>query len=169
MEIKDLLKVEKLSKKDKAMSVMLVIGAAVLVLILFGNARAGKKNSVKSAGGSTKQTAVQEDIILKKDIKNFYESSSAKKEAADGVGRDDPFSQPVNKTNKQGKYISGFRLEGVTMDSEGKLMAIINDEIIGVGGGIGGGEVISIEKDEVIIKEGDEEHILKLWSDQSLN
>jgi len=56
----------------------------------------------------------------------------------------------------------------VTMDSEGKLMAIINDEIIGVGGIIGGGEVISIEKEEVVIKKDDEEHILRLWSDRAL-
>ncbi|MDP8258566.1 MAG: hypothetical protein P9L90_04000 [Candidatus Aadella gelida] len=168
MEMKDLLKIEKLSKKDRVFSALLAIGIIVLILILLSNSGKREKSKSKEIKNVAEQAGKPEVIVQKGYRKKPYMSSSDKKDITIGMGRDNPFIPPKSGSNEQGKYTSGFRLEGVTMDSEGKLMAIINDEIIGVGGIIGGGEVISIEKEEVVIKKDDEEHILRLWSDRAL-
>jgi len=168
MDVRDLLKVEKMSKKDKTMLVIFIIGVIVLGLILFSNYKNSKTGTVKTIN-KVQKSGIPAAAITKKDTEEKKKiDPSDMEELIRGVGREDPFLPSERKTYMRSKYGLGFRLEGITIDSDGRPMAIINDEIVGVGDMIADGEVVKIEKEKVTVKIGKKEYNLRLWSDQAI-
>ncbi|MFH1411836.1 MAG: hypothetical protein ABIG55_04235 [Candidatus Omnitrophota bacterium] len=167
MEMKDLLRIEKLKKSDRAKLVFIVVGLVILAIVLASNRNGGKKAPAKE---NAKQYAASgPDVRTPDEIKKKKNTRIADiQELVPRSGRSDPFVPPRSRPRKIGFYSSSFRLEGVTTSPDGKVMAIINDEIVAVGGKIGSAEVVSIAKEEVVIREGEKEYKLKLWSDRSL-
>lgn len=77
----------------------------------------------------------------------------------------DPLSPLVSKSGQlllsRELDETGLHLKGIIY-SQGKSVAIINDEVIKEKGIIGAYTVVSIEQKKVILKKGNEEFILKL-------
>ena len=172
MDMRDLLKIEKISGKDRIMIVMLVLAIIIFVLVLLGNAN-NRKNRVsldkeKAVSGFVEKT---DPLLLKEKVKKAKIERkmppSEMEELMKDVGRKDPFMPASKSDNKQYRYGFELRLEGITIDPEGRPMAIINDEIVSVGSKIADGEVVRIDKDRVFIRSGQKERELILWSDQS--
>ncbi|MFH1836868.1 MAG: hypothetical protein ABH862_01960 [Candidatus Omnitrophota bacterium] len=172
MDMRDLLKIEKISGKDRVMIIMLVLAIVIFVLVLLGNVN-NRKNRVtlvkeKAVSGLVEKAdpLPSKEKVKKAKIERKMLSSEMEKLTKD-VGREDPFMPAPKRDYKQDKYGFALRLEGITIDSEGRPMAIINDEIVSVGNKVADGEVIRIDKDRVFIKMGEKERELILWSDQS--
>jgi hypothetical protein len=57
---------------------------------------------------------------------------------------------------------SGLRLTAVMADSGGRRMAVINDNVAGIGDTIAGMEILDITDDGVVFRVGDERHLLRM-------
>lgn len=81
---------------------------------------------------------------------------SAKKSKHDAWGRN-----PFVATKKPGEPIEELNLGGILWDKD-KPVAIINDNMVGIGDAVGAYKVVDITQDSVALNDGTEEHTLKL-------
>jgi len=151
-----------LEKKDKIMFIMFIVAVIVLVSILFGNAGSSRKER-RPDGEKTDQTDAFESVEKKKNSKAKKEITPEVKQLMAKAGRADPFV--ISDQGYAGSGVAGteMRLKGITLDSEGNPLAVIGDEIVGVGDVIGEAKILDILKDSVLVDVGGKEYILVLW------
>ncbi|MDD5654841.1 MAG: hypothetical protein PHR91_04280, partial [Candidatus Omnitrophica bacterium] len=88
-----------------------------------------------------------------------------KEYAAKPWGRD-PFLRV--KTVEAGSRTSSLELKGISIGSDKKGFALINQEIVRVGDKIEGCEVLNIEKNRVLLQKGGQSFYLKLPEEEIL-
>ena len=137
-----------------------------MVVILFSNYKNSRTRTTVKTINKVQKSGVSATAITKKDTEERRKKKkidlSNIEELIRGVGREDPFLPSERKTYTRSKYSLEFRLEGITIDSDGRPMAIINDKIVGVGDMIADGEVVKIGKEKVTVKVGKKKYNLRL-------
>jgi len=73
----------------------------------------------------------------------------------------DPFSPPEVSEGPV-SAISKLRITGITRDGKGKVIAIINEKIVNVGGKVGNFTVLDITANKAIVTDGKQNFELKL-------
>jgi hypothetical protein len=148
---------------------------AVLAVVLISNLGKKKPRPVKppspmqvsetapaavpyNAPGSMGQTQAGEIPVL-----GEAKSKLQKERASKPWGRD-PFVRV--KTLEAGSRTSSLELKGISIGQDKKGFALINQEIVRVGDKIEGCEVLSIEKNRVLLQKGGQNFYLKLPEEQ---
>jgi hypothetical protein len=153
-----------LDKKSKIEIAVTSVMAIVLVLILSNSLRVifGPKIQpapVMSAG------AFKE--VIRRDIQSSIFAQNAQTAKSDTAGYDkawgrDPFSPKVGLRGTE-IAVSDLKLEGILWKQGRQSKAIINGEVISEGEAIGNLTVLSIEKESVVVTDGEKKYKLQLW------
>jgi hypothetical protein len=166
MDIKGILRLDKLSKKDKVMLILLAAGLVILFVIILNNYGVRKsKITVYEEKPLLQTPSAEKTKPAKKTVISDKKTAEHAKIYPEDVGRKDPFTKPQYRYTRKSSLDSGLRLEGVTFDAKGKPLAIINDTIVGLGDVIADSEIVTIDKSSVTVRSDGEERILRLWSE----
>ena len=145
-------------KKIEIIAVVVLIVAFIFTLsgsLKKVGSKLKSKAGVSSLAMSAPQAPAQNAAASKKKAKPEI------KEEAYGPNDRDPFGPPdTPPTAVSG--VSSMKLTGITTNGAGKAIAIINEEIVPVGGKIGTFTVVSISSKKVILTDGKETSELKL-------
>jgi len=141
-------------KLEIAAAAILII---IFVLILIGSLKkTGQKMPVPSKAVSP--------ALLPANIKPIAETKNEKKpdvkDEETDLGRD-PFALPEVKRGPA-SAVSGLNLAGITTNGAGKAIAIINENMVSVGGKIGYFTVVDITSNRVILTDGTQNYELTL-------
>lgn len=135
-------------EKDKleklATTALIVIFVFLLILTL------SRRKGTKAVSMEEKPKQIEQDI--------FGIRMEKQAAPADMQWGRDPFSLTPDKQTETGT----FQLSAVIWD-ETNPIAIINNEVVGIGQEIDGCQVIKINKDNVILKKGEEERVVELY------
>jgi len=118
--------------------------------------------------GGAKKTAAKPIPAAPADVKPADQNVPAKKTAAKTVlsktkyGREDPFAPNVSKKQSPNEPTS-LNLQGIVFDGDAPR-AIINNQIIGIGGKVSGNTVKEIRENSVIFDDGTEDFEIRLMS-----
>jgi len=119
--------------------------------------------------GEAKKTAAKPiPVSSAADVKPAVQDVPAKKTAAKTVlsktkyGREDPFAPNVSKKQSPNEPTS-LNLQGIVFDGD-VPRAIINNQIIGIGGKVSGNTVKEIHENSVIFNDGAEDFEIRLRS-----
>lgn len=139
------------------------VAAAV---ILFTAGCGGSKKAPDRSATPAEIKTVSKDVTAKKTatsapgIKALFEDETAKETqtkpslSKEKYGRKDPFA--VNVTKKQIITEStNLNLQGIVLDAEAPH-AIVNNQIVGVGGSVAGNRIVKINEDSVVFNDGTE-------------
>ncbi|MBL7072723.1 MAG: hypothetical protein ISS33_02955 [Candidatus Omnitrophica bacterium] len=150
-----------------------IFSVAACVILLTAGCGGSKKDSGKSAVPS-KSKAVSKDVTAKKAaasvaaVKAPSGDVTAKETQAkpslskEKYGRKDPFAVNVTK-----KHIitesTNLNLQGIVFDTE-EPNAIVNNQIVGVGGSVAGNRIVKINENSVVFNDGTEDFEIRLTS-----
>ena len=167
MEMIDLKNLDNKSKIQLGVTSLLIL---VFVFIMGKSIKTIISKTRKPKGNSSYITPGAFKEIMKRDMQaagaEKPDSSQAyenviKEEEGISWGRD-PFSKrsaleggPVS--------VSGLKLEGILWHHDAEPNAIINGEVLSAGDNIGGLKVVEIQKDAVIVNDGEKNYKLTLW------
>jgi hypothetical protein len=142
---------------NKQIKQLLILGAliAILVAVFAGNTKKkpGKKLTLTSpatnqqASQSTKNTADSASGEGSVDSKKL----ALQKQRTNAAWGRDPFSTSVSKEYQRADLI----LKGISFGGDGRGFAFINNEIVKTGDKLGDYEVVSVERDKVLVKKKD--------------
>jgi len=158
-------------KKDQQIKLIgFIIAIFIFIFILVENSKMSQNNDAQSRKQRAQQkveTKASEsygkkvtDIITAKTCKK-KEMPPEIQALLSSVGREDPFLLGSRRMTAEQANNQSLYLRGVVWDQV-KPMAIINDIIVTVGDIISEKEVVKIERERVILKEGEEEIMLRL-------
>lgn len=144
-------------KKIEIIAVVLLI--ATFIFTLSGSlkkvgSKFKAKSEVVSAAINAPQAAAQASQASKKKMKPDI------KEEIYAAGDRDPFGLPDSPQAAGG--ISTLKLTGISTNGAGKMIAVINEEIVPAGGKIGNFTVVNITSKKVILTDGQKTTELKL-------
>jgi len=111
----------------------------------------------KTATSAENIKAVPGDVTTKK--AETSEKTSLSKEK---YGRKDPFAPNVTKKQSFNDPTS-LNLQGIVLDREAPH-AIVNNQIVGVGGSVAGNTIVKINENSVVFNDGTEDFELRLTS-----
>jgi len=142
--------------KKKKEIIITVIFIIVLVVVVFTRLRK-KSPSGKITKPVATKTGNQSSSLLSKPVKaNKDIINSQLKRIQLPWGRD-PFSLANSKKIRTGRNLD---LKGISLDTNGKGYAFINDKIVAVGEVILGYKIIEIKHDKVLLKKGEDSFYL---------
>lgn len=150
-----------MTKQIKELIIVAVL-IVVLVLVVTANLKkkatkrpaAVSKSAVESAGKSAAALPIQ---VAPADD----EKLSAQKERANLRWGRDIFVAPTDKEYQR----ADLKLKGISFGADKKGFAFINNEIVKVGDKVGDYEVLTIEKDKVLVGKGSQTFYLTLPSE----
>ena len=140
-----------------------IIAAVVLVIvfafILAGSLKkAGQKLSQRAAAITATAIKAHENIKPVDGTKKVIKSEAKESEFA---GERDPFALP-DVQGVPASPVSELRLTGITTNGKGKAIAIINENMVSVGGKIGRFTVVNITGSKVVVADEKQSYELKL-------
>jgi hypothetical protein len=144
--------------KKKIELIITAVLIAVFVFVLAGSIKkVGQK--LKKVSSVTATVAVVPGRIKPSVAAQKVVKPEALKETA-GEERD-PFALPeVGKSTASA--ISDIKLTGITTNGKGKAVALINENIVSVGGKVGDFTVVEISGNKVVLTDGKQNYDLKL-------
>lgn len=151
-----------MNNKTRIELAVTVLLAAVLVVVVARNITTSNvRNRERRSGAS-----VSRPVSAKVEVKSEVVRTETIKALGEGMatvpwGRD-PFMQAGRP---EGETVSEFKLAGILYEQDNP-QAIINDEIVGVDGIVGGWKVVSIKPDVVFLRKGDRSKELHLWTSE---
>jgi len=144
---------------DKKRLIIIVALGAVLILAILAPDALKKMTGRRAVAVKTGQAA--ETIApLFKETKKSYDAASDAEEQDDANARD-PFALP-EVTQVTASDASELALTGITTGAKGKLMAILNGNLVFAGSKVGKFTVVSVSADTVIVTDGAENFKLKM-------
>jgi hypothetical protein len=141
------------------MKIVAVIVLSIVFLIVVWNSivTINKKRAVYAR---SRTTAVIAHAAREGMVFGGKTMQKIKDEKALEWGRD-PFQRYEIATEKV-EDASRLRLMGITTGAKGKSIAVLNNEMVRAGSRIGKFQVISIEKDSVVVTDGKQKYTLKM-------
>jgi hypothetical protein len=146
---------------DKKRIEIIIAGILILVFIMI---LSGSRRGILRISPAAQQAQKEVAGVADKFRPLFETKAEEKLETGAGgmqVSDRDPFSLP-SSSSPAPSAASDLELNGITTKADGKLMALINGEILPVGGKVSGFKVISITKDKVELSNGTETRVLKM-------
>jgi len=144
------------STEKKKLIILIVLGAlAVLSLARGILTPSAVRRELASAPAEIAETAE----TVKETVKKSEPAATArvaKKSEYNTWGRN-----PFVAAKRPGAPVGELSLGGILWDKD-KPVAIINDNMVGIGDTVGAYKVVDITQDSVTLNDGTEEHILKL-------
>jgi len=139
---------------NKQIKQLIILGGLIVVLavVFLGNKKKPSKNLTLVSTATNKQISQPN-----KNIANAGEGSAdskrlaLQKQRANAAWGRDPFSTLASKEYQRTDLI----LKGISFGADGRGFAFINTEIVKPGDKLGDYEIVSIEKDKVLVKKKD--------------
>lgn len=131
--------------QNKKLIILIILSIGAVISLIYGiTAQPRRKSTV-----STQQpAAIKEEVSAARIEKIIPAERSAKRSDYITWGRN-PFS-PVEAPVK---VVTKLTLNGIMWDEE-RPLAIINDNVIGIGGKVGENRVVEIKRNSVILNDG---------------
>lgn len=159
---------KQLDKKSKIEIVITSVMVIVLIIILCNSIKTILRTRGPVEPAAITPVAFREiakrDISISaksKQIEKAYKEAEAERVAKGAAWGRDPFAAETSLREAEWT-ISDLSLEGIMWD-EKEPYAIINGEVVKKGDKIGKTTVVQIQKDSVIVSDGTEKSILRLW------
>lgn len=156
-----------MEKKEKIQLGVTVIGAIVLIALLAGSfgKKPKKGGTVKPASGSSAALAASKNqpaVSLQQAAEAIAADSGTiglqKERESIPWGRD-PFS--ASKISREYQR-ADLELKGISFGADKSGFAFINNEIVKSGDKVGDYEVVTVEKDKILLKRGSQSFYLAL-------
>jgi len=139
--------------EKKKLVILIVLGALAVLSLVRGILT---PSAVRRDLASTPAETVEKTEPAATRVAIGPSARSAKKSNYNAWGRN-----PFVATKKPGAPVGELNLGGILWDKD-KPMAVINDNMVGIGDTVGAYKVVDITQDSVTLNDGTEEHILKL-------
>ena len=148
--------------KKKIEVIAAVVLVAVFILIFSGSLK-----KVVPAFQRAHPRVTASGVSAPEKVKSLFAVNSAKKEinakveSKESGHERDPFALP-EVSERSASAVADLKLTGITTNSKGRMMAIMNENMISVGGKVGHFTVVDITAKKVVVTDGKQNFELKL-------